>query len=294
MNKSLFSFLLLLVGFLVLCCNPAIKDDALNKVEEADLEKAKFGDDAVFYTSDIESGEAKALGKFLQKAKWFGGDEPTSVKLSKQSDNYVVALVLDGKKLRKSQVALNTMWRLQYTLSRQVFDGEPTRIVIANEDLEETGEATIDPIAEYKPAENCSILYSSTAFKKAQLKSLASVLDDEGYMAYKGQKIILLTKVKDENIVRFVVNQGKVEGDPEAFKPVFFKLLTAIQKDAFDGTATHLYLTSDKSYEDFVTLEQRDEAGIARNTKPANAIDSLPTITYDPDLSELTGLRGNK
>lgn len=293
MNKILFSFLLLPVLFLVLSCNPAKKDD-VNKAEKGDLKKAKFGDDVVFYTSDVESSEAKALGKFLQKTKWFGGDEPAEVKLSKESDTYVVALVGDGKKLRKSQLAQNTFWRLQYTLSRQIFNGEPTRIAIVDQELEETGDVTIDPIAEYKPDDDCSILYSKKAFKKSELKNLASVLEDEGYLAFKGQKVILLTKIKDENVVRFVVNQDKVEEDPDIFKPVFFKLLMSIQKDAFDGTATHLYLTSDKSYEDFVTLEQRDEAGIALNTRRANAIDSLPAITYDPDLSGLKKMADEK
>lgn len=277
---------------LLFSCGPTDKNEAESKNNE-DLNKVEVkGKNTVFYTDDVTEKQAKKLSKLLQELGWFDDESKTAVRAEKAEDGYNVAFSV-SEETDKNQKGMIMLWLLQLDISDEVFDGETTHIIPSDTKLKKFKHIHIDPAAVYKPQDDCSIVYNNKIYQKKDAKAIANVLDEDGYLKFKGDKRILISKENDENIVRFLVSKEKVEDHPGDFKNQFLSLLAAIKKDVFNGEATALYLSADNNYEDFIRVQDEGRKNNADGAASLMGIDSLFSVNQSSSRSELKSVRAS-
>jgi hypothetical protein len=120
-------FCLLIASILLISCGSEYGNKiTINKYSE------------VFYKGkNVTEDDARKLGDFLLKEGYFDSTTNKSVQLTKDSA-WVVKLVIDEKKYDPSDAnVILGLHVLQLMMSEQVFNKEKTRVVLANEHMEE-------------------------------------------------------------------------------------------------------------------------------------------------------------
>jgi hypothetical protein len=97
-------------------------------------DKLKVNDKSeVYYKDGATSEDAKKLGDYLLKEGYFDSTNEKSVQLSKTKDTFNVKFVVDKK---RAEASLNeteaTFTAFGMLLSMQVFDGKPTKVMLAD------------------------------------------------------------------------------------------------------------------------------------------------------------------
>lgn len=107
--------------------------------------KVKFGKSEVFYKGDgVTESQAKAVGDFLSESEWFTEESPGSAQLTKEDGTYMVRLVVADKKIVADNLRVY-MWKQQYKLCEEVFDGEDARFVFTDDKFNDID--ILEPVA---------------------------------------------------------------------------------------------------------------------------------------------------
>ena len=98
--------------------------------------KVSFGESEVYYKGDgVTEAEAKKLGDYLMEQKFFDKETPKSVQITNDGGKYLVHFVVDKKKVTDG--ARLNWWKYQYDISKDVFDGKPLQIILADDQLKD-------------------------------------------------------------------------------------------------------------------------------------------------------------
>jgi hypothetical protein len=96
--------------------------------------KLKYGNNEVYYTTSVTEEQAKKLGDYLEKAKFFTGDRRKSVQLDKSADTFLFRMVVMDKFL--NDPAYIESGKTSITeLSQNVFDMKPVVIHFCDDHL---------------------------------------------------------------------------------------------------------------------------------------------------------------
>lgn len=217
---------------------------------------------SVYYKGDgVTEADAKKLGDYLLQGQYFDTKTDKAVQITKDGDTYVLHFVVDKDKLEKNRDAVGTFWRLQYTISEDVFNEKPIKIILADDHLKDI--QPVGGIAKYNVKTGNDIFYNEDDFKKSDIEALGKLMVDQGYFNGTGEKQIYVTKEDGTNMVRFIVNKEAVQTNIDSYLPVYEYVQFLIKDHVFNGKNTSMLLTS-PAYEDFqkvpeITAEQKDQ-----------------------------------
>lgn len=208
-------------------------------------EKIEFGKSEVFYKGKgVTEKEARKLGEYLEENGFFDG-APKSVQLTHDGEDYLVHFVVDEKAF--TDVTRRSWWKLQYDLSEEVFNGKPTRIALADDQLKD--KEVLNPISKYEIGKS-SIYYDNSEIKKGDVKSLAEFFVSSNLLG-EDKTADAFFQVEDESpIVRLIVNPKKITDE---VTPAFAFWQDQMRENVFDGKKVKLVLTSTE-YEDLDAL----------------------------------------
>jgi hypothetical protein len=98
-------------------------------------DKIKINDKSeVYYKDGASKDEAKKLGDYLLQNGYFDTKSEKSIQLSKTKDTFNVKFVVDKKRAETGMKETeSTFTALAMLLSYQVFNGKPTRIMLADQ-----------------------------------------------------------------------------------------------------------------------------------------------------------------
>jgi hypothetical protein len=241
--------------------------------------KVAFGKNEVYYKGDgVTEVQAQKLGEYLEEKEYFDKKNAKSIQLTKDEDDYLVHFVVDEKKIT-NDARLN-WWKLQYDLSKDVFDDKPVRIALANEKLEDL--EVLNPIARYEVGKS-TLYYDNSEIKKADAKKLADFFTEIKLMGTDKESDVFYQKEKATSVVRVVVHPKNIDDDVLV---VFSYWEQLMREKVFDGKKAKSILTS-TTYEDMdplpkLTPEQREalENETTQTTDNTEAtIDSLSIQT---------------
>ena len=224
----------------------------------------------VFYKDGATEAEAKALGEYLLEIGYFDDKTEKSAQVLKDGNRHVVRLVVDEKKLKELENATTAFWIMQLGISQQVFDKEPIQLVLVNDKMKEV--ETIDAIAELKVNEKASVYYNSDLYKKADVRKLAGVFEEQGFLSAEGEQTILLSGDENNNVVRMLVDKEGLGDNMDAFMPVYQMLAYKLKEDAFDNKKTTLYLTASADFIDIKKVPMPSEEDMAQLMEQLNQL----------------------
>ncbi|MDT5060618.1 MAG: hypothetical protein QOH63_1077 [Acidobacteriota bacterium] len=95
--------------------------------------KLEYGKGELYYTKNVTEAEAKKLGDYLTKIKFFEGDKK-SVQLDKSGDTYQFRMVVK-EGLDKDEKYLTAIPTAALELSKNVFDGAKVEIHLCDDQL---------------------------------------------------------------------------------------------------------------------------------------------------------------
>jgi hypothetical protein len=225
----------------------------------------------VYYKGDgVTEADAKKLGEFLIQQGYFDTTSEKAVQLTKSGDDYALRFVVDKDKLEKNKDAIPTFWRLQNTISEDVFNGKKTKIILADDKLKDI--QNVGSITKYNVKGQNDIFYDDDAFKKSEAEALGTLMTDQGYFDGSGEKQIYLSKEDGTNMVRFIVNKDAVQSNLTAYLPIYEYMQFLIKDNVFNGKNTSMVLTS-SLFDDFqkipeITVDQKNQ--IEQQLKMAN------------------------
>lgn len=220
-------------------------------------EEIKVGENEVFYKGEnVTKEDAEKLGKFLTTIQWFSNEKPGSAQVTNDGGTYTVRLVADIDKV-DSATRLN-LWKLQYDLSKDVFNGKPSKIVFADDKLKEI--ESLSPVAKLEVGKG-GIFYNSQAFKKEEVTQLATFLENMTYMGGDKEAEVLLNKEAGVPLVRLIFEKEVAQKNEETILPLLGYWQAVVQEEILKDQKAALLLTSVK-YEDFkkipaITAEEK-------------------------------------
>lgn len=216
----------------------------------------------VYYKGDgVTEADAKKLGEFLVQEEYFDTKTDKAVQLIKDGDDYVLRFVVDKDKLDKNKDAIPTFWRLQYTISEDVFNNKKAKIILADDHLKDI--QNVGSITKYNVKGQNDIFYDDNDFKKSDVESLGNLMTEQGYFDGNGQKQIYLSKEDGTNMVRFIVNKDAVQANLNSYLPIYEYMQFLIKDNVFSGKNTSMVLTS-TVFDDFqkvpeITVDQKNQ-----------------------------------
>jgi len=208
--------------------------------------KVDFGESQVYYKGDgVTEKDAKKLGDYLKKQQYFDNETPKSVQITHDEDDYLVHFVVDEDKL--TDAARFNFWKYQHDISNAVFGGDPVRIVLADNELEDI--EILNPIALHKGGKS-TIYYDNSEIRKTDAKKLMEFLVEQKLMGEAKTSDAFYQKEDGTPIVRLIVDPKKVT---EASLTAFSYFQTLMREQLFNTNKAKLLLTS-TSYEDLAAL----------------------------------------
>lgn len=244
------SFLLLPVILLVSSC------DLFNNYGK----KVEFGKNEVYYKGDgVTEKDAQKLGDYLTEQKYFDDENPKSVQVTHDGEDYIVHFVVDEKKV--TDAGRLYWWKQQQDLSTEIFDDKSVRIALADEKLNDL--EVMNPIAAVKMGKS-TVYYDNSEIKKAEAKKLIDFFGELKLMGDEKEVDVFFQKKDGAPIVRLVVDPKKINAQNE---PAFSYYQLLMQEQVFNSKKARMLLTA-TNYEDLdplpkLTSEQRlvfDEA----------------------------------
>lgn len=212
----------------------------------ASTEKKVMIDDQyeVYYEGEVTKEEAKALGEFLAEEELFN-DEGDKAQLTKEDDEYTVHLAYDEDSYENNKdlylFGLNTF---PSRISKNVFDGEPTRLVLSDEEFAEVEE--VKKINMVKAKGNGLVYYRGRGVTKENAKKLGDYLVEINYFNGENKKMVFLTQKDGEYNVRFVVDRKKVKDNEKEVVHAFQVFQHLISLKVFNGQKSNVLLTDTK------------------------------------------------
>lgn len=216
----------------------------------------------VYYEGEVTEEEATALGEFLAEEKLFD-EEGDKAQLTKEDDEYIVHLAYDEDGYEKNKdlylFGLNTF---PARISKDVFDGEATRLILADEEFEEVEE--VKKINRVKIAKQGIVYYRGRGVTKEEAKKLGEYLAEIKYFNDDNTKMVFLTQKDGEYIVRFVVDRKKVKENEEDVVHAFKVFQHLISLKVFSGQKSNVLLTDTrmKDLQDVGELTSQEKATI--------------------------------
>jgi hypothetical protein len=235
----------------------------------------------VFYEGEVTEEEAEALGEYLAKKELFD-EEGDKAKLTKEDDAYIVRLVYDEDVYKKTKdlylFGLNTYPGL---ISKNVFDGEETQLILADENFEDVQE--VKKLNSVKVNSKSIIYYRGAGVTKSDAQKLGDyLLNDIKYFDTESSKMLLLTHQNGEYVVRFIVDGKKVKENEEEVIHAFQVFQHLLSQKVFGGQKATVIITDTrmKDIQDVGELTSQEKAAIN---------DELDRVT-NPELFETDSL----
>ena len=246
--------------------------------------KVEFGKSEVYYKgSGVTEADAQKLGDYLVDQKYFETKKPKTAQLTIDDGDYMVHFVVDKDKM--TDAARLNFWKWQFDLAKEIFNNQPVRIALANDQLKDI--EVLNPIARYGIGKSSSLYYDNSEIKKSDAKKVLDFLSGIKLLGADKEADAFYQKEDGVPTVRVVVNPDKITAD---LLPVFSYWQTLLREQVFDGGKAKIVLTSTQ-YEDMkplpkLTQEQRttfenEEKNESTDQKQTNenTIDSLTTQT---------------
>lgn len=260
---------------LLLMCAAAVllfSCDNFKSEDSTKEKKVKISDELeVYYTGEATKEEAKALGDYIEEENL---TESGKVQLSKEDDEYMVSLVYDEDKYNDNKEAyLFTFSKYSSQISKEVFDGEPVKVILADENFEEVEEVV--PMKKEKITK-ASNVYFKGKITKEEAQKLGQYLVNLKYFDEENNRDVILTQGKGEYIVRFIVSREKYKQNREEVDQTFKVYQHMISTYAFGGQKATLILTDTK----FKDIGEVGELTSQEKAQINNYLDQL----QNPDL----------
>lgn len=228
----------------------------------------------VYYEGEVTKEEATALGEFLVEEELFA-EEGDKAQLTKEDDEYIVHLAYDEDSYEKNKdlylFGLNTF---PARISKDVFDGEATRLILADEEFAEVEE--VKKINMVKFDKQGMVYYRGRGVTKEDAKKLGDYLVEIGYFNNDNTKMVFLTQKDGEYNVRFVVDRKKVKENEEDVVHAFKVFQHLISLKVFGGQKSNVLLTDTK-------MKDMQDVGELSSQEKATINDELDRIT-NPEL----------
>jgi len=87
----------------------------------------------VYYKDGGTKEQAQKVGSFLLRNNYFDDSTSKSVQVTKSNDTSIVRFVVDEEKMKSVPDAELIFSAIQFLLKDSVFNGKPTRVVLAND-----------------------------------------------------------------------------------------------------------------------------------------------------------------
>lgn len=222
--------------------------------------KVEVGKNEVYYKGDgVTETDAKNLGDYLKKEEYFTDTSANSVQLTKDSNGYLVRLVVNKEKLDENRSSLsNVYWLMQALISDNVFNGAKTKIVLADTKMQD-----IEPVQKMTKIVdgNYHLYLKGDDVTEAQARKVASLIEEQKYFG-DAQEAIAFEKKNGAFVMNFVYNQDYYEQNRDKLLPVFKMIQWLAKEEAFNNANTEVnladaYFTTYEQVGEF-TQEQKD------------------------------------
>lgn len=226
-------------------------------------EKLEVSSSEVYFKDGASEPEAKKLGEFLKKQGYFDSSKKATVQLVKDKDDYVVKMVVDEKEINKDKAFYQRyFWFVQDLISKEVFNGKKTKIVMADKGLKEI--ESVGAIAKANINPKNSVYYNPENITAADVQKLGDNLTKLGYFNGSKDLDVFLDKEKGENHLRFIVDEAAVAANKEEIMPFFKASKYVIEKNVFNNQKAKVLLTSLelKDIEEVKELSAAEKAAI--------------------------------
>ncbi len=206
-------------------------------------DKIEVSSSEVYYKDGASEPEAKKLGDFLKKQGYFDSSKKATVQLVKDKEDYVVKMVVDEDVVNKDKAFYHRyFWFIQDLISKEVFKGKKTKIVMADDGLKDI--ATVGTIKKASINERNSIYYNPENITAADAQKLGDFLAKLGYFNGSKDLDVFLYQENGENNIRFIVDEAAVSANKAEVMPFFQVSKYAMEKQVFNNKKAKVWLTS--------------------------------------------------
>jgi Rad3-related DNA helicase len=168
-------------------------------------ERIEFGKSEVYYKGKgVTEAQAKKLGDYLVEKAYITKEKAQSVQVEHDGKEYTVRFAYDKKAVTDNVSFI--FWKLQYNLSKDVFENKPVRLALADNKLNDF--EVMHSIAEYK-IDKSLLLYDQSELKEGDAKKLADFFRGINVAGGANQALIFYQKKNDVPVVRVVVMEPK-------------------------------------------------------------------------------------
>ena len=214
----------------------------------------------VYYKEGVSEAEAKNLGDFLLKKEYFNATDERSAQLTKVNGEYVVKFVIDEEKLNQDKDNVLSGFKVWHMwIQDNVFNGAKTKLVLTDDqfkDVQQVGELSAEEKTEINQQQNNygnkvlinakSEVYYKEGVSEAEAKKLGDFLLKKEYFNTTEERSTQLMKENDVYVVKFVINEEKLNQDKDNVLLGFKVWHMWIQDNVFNGAKTKLLLTDDQ------------------------------------------------
>jgi hypothetical protein len=204
--------------------------------------KLDFEGSSVFYKNGITEAEAKSLGDYLIKIKFFNSERQKSVQLDKDADTFLFKIVVGDGSEKGDDIAV-VMEAMAIDLSFGVFENKPVNVHLCDGYFKTLrvirasgkGYGTRIDFDE-------GVLYYTENIDKETATKLGAYLQKIQF--FQGsQKGVQIDKNATNYIFRMVVKQDKLEDENTEF--VVKALASSLSTGVFDSAAVDIHLCND-------------------------------------------------
>jgi hypothetical protein len=231
--------------FLLLAGATTLLFSSCDNLNSSSEKKVKIGGQyEVYYEGEVTKEEATALGEFLAEEELFG-EEGDKAKLTKEDDEYIVHLAYDEDSYEKNKdLYLFGLNSFPARISKEVFDGEATRLILADEEFAEVEE--VKKMNMVKFGKEGVVYYRGRGVTKEDAKKLGDYLTEINYFNGDNTKMVFLTQKDGEYNVRFIVDRKKVKENEDEVVHAFQVFQHLISLKVFRGQKSNVLLTDTK------------------------------------------------
>lgn len=248
-----------------------------------------FNHSQLFYVPAIKAEEAKALGEYLIKEKFFDSNIKT-VQLNKDNDTYQFRFVVK-KGIEKDQEYLKIIRRFSRELSAALFKNAAVDVHLCDGDLrtvkavkmpsEEETDSTFGTLLNFNNGE----LFYTAGVSKEDAENLGKYLVDEGF--FDGvKKTVQIAKKGDTYLFRMVVKKGK-ETD-ESYLKIVRSFAGELSEKIFHRSPVAIHLC-DASLETLKAVEMGEAASPFGTKLEFNGGDLFYTERSTPEQATKLG-----
>ena len=246
--------------------------------------KVEFGESEVFYKGDgVTEKQAKAVGNFLSDSEWFTDKAPGSAQLTKEDGSYMVRLVVANTKSIAENLRIY-MWKQQYKLCEDVFDGKDARFVFTDDKFKDLD--ILEPVARIGVGKS-SVFYDNSEYRKKEGQRLANFLKEKAYLSEEKSVDVFLVKEDEVPVVRLIVDKDLVEENEQTVMETFSYWQSLIQENVLNDKKAKVVLATVKM-EDFKRVPKLTEEVRARIEGQNTEQTDLNTVNMDSVSTQTT------